>query len=68
MGAGVETATVDLLVREATEYARRSAVQRRLRTQLKAAGRPMYDLPDLDEPAITRLYTLAAALTAQGAA
>ncbi len=66
--ASIDRELVNAIVDEAAEYARRGVVQRRLRARLKTAERPMYELPDLNEPTIARLYTLAAALTAQGAA
>jgi anion-transporting ArsA/GET3 family ATPase len=68
IGAGSEAVFADTLADEAAEYAKHIALQKRLRTKLKSAGRPMYELPNLDEPTINRLYSLAAALTAQGAA
>jgi anion-transporting ArsA/GET3 family ATPase len=68
VGALADASPVEALAEEAGEYARRLAVQRRLRSLLKGADRPMYDLPNLEEPVISRLYSLAAALTTQGAA
>jgi anion-transporting ArsA/GET3 family ATPase len=68
IGAAVEAGFADTLADEAAEYAKHIALQKRLRSRLKSAGRPMYELPNLDEPTITRLYSLAASLTAQGAA
>lgn len=60
--------TVRGLAVEATDHARQISAQRRLLTKLKAARRPIYELPDLDTDDIGRLYALAAELAAQGAA
>jgi anion-transporting ArsA/GET3 family ATPase len=68
LGAVAEAGFAGTLVDEAAEYAKHIALQKRLRTTLKSAGRPMYELPNLDEPTISRLYSLAATFTALGAA
>jgi anion-transporting ArsA/GET3 family ATPase len=67
-GLSADDATSEALCREATEHARQVSIERRLHTRLKAAGQPMYELPDLDTNDIGRLYALAAELSAQGAA
>jgi hypothetical protein len=60
--------TVRGLASEATDHALQVSAQRRLLTKLKAAQRPIYQLPDLDTDDIGRLYALAGELAAQGAA
>jgi anion-transporting ArsA/GET3 family ATPase len=60
--------TLQGLTSEATDHAQQVGAQRRLHTLLKAAQRPIYQLPDLDTDDIARLYALAAELAAQGAA
>jgi anion-transporting ArsA/GET3 family ATPase len=56
------------LVIEASEHAQQLAIERKLRTRLRAATRPMYQLHDLDTTDVGRLYALAAELVEQGAA
>ncbi|MDQ1541077.1 MAG: hypothetical protein QOH29_1803 [Actinomycetota bacterium] len=67
-GVPVNDAITAALMTEAGEHARQLAIERRLRTRLRAAERPLYDLADLDTTDVGRLYALAAALIAQGAA
>jgi anion-transporting ArsA/GET3 family ATPase len=67
-GITADDPTVIGLAAEATAHARQVVVERKLRTRLKTADRPMYELPDLDADDIGRLYALAAELAQQGAA
>jgi anion-transporting ArsA/GET3 family ATPase len=53
---------------EAADHALQLAVERKLRVRLRAAGRPTYQLHDLDTTDVGRLYALAAELVEQGAA
>jgi anion-transporting ArsA/GET3 family ATPase len=68
--AGVSStdAITEALAAEASDHAQQLAIERKLRTALRAADRPTYDLVDLDTTDIGRLYALAAALRQQGAA
>ncbi|MBX5447722.1 MAG: ATPase [Acidothermus cellulolyticus] len=68
LGIAAEPSTVDALAAETIDAARTAVRERRLRHTLSQAGRPTYDLPELDIGDIARLYTLAAALREQGAA
>jgi anion-transporting ArsA/GET3 family ATPase len=52
---------------EAKEHARQLAIERRLRSRLRSAERPTYQLHDLDSTDVGRLYALAAELVEQGA-
>lgn len=52
---------------EVNEHARQLAIERKLRTRLRSAGRPTYQLHDLDSTDVGRLYALAAELVEQGA-
>ena len=67
-GVPVNDAITAGLMAEAGDHARQLAIERRLRSRLRAAERPLYDLADLDTTDVGRLYALAAALIAQGAA
>ena len=53
---------------EAADHALQLAIERKLRTRLRAAARPTYQLHDLDTTDVGRLYALAAELVEQGAA
>jgi hypothetical protein len=62
-------AAVDALLAEAAEHAERVALEKSERRELKALGRPMYELPLLaDGVDLGGLYALAERLCAQGAA
>src|SRR5207237_2277113 len=67
-GVTAEDAVTSGLLAEAGDHARLLAIERRLRAKLRASGRPLYDLPDLDTTDVGRLYALADALINQGAA
>jgi anion-transporting ArsA/GET3 family ATPase len=67
-GIDPDEAMVTGLCIEAAQHARQVTMERRLRNKLKAADRPMYELPDLDTFDIGHLYALAAELIEQGAA
>ena len=67
-GIIADDATTTALCREASDHAKQVSGERKLRARLKATGRPLYQLADLDTFDISRLYTLAAELARQGAA
>jgi len=57
------------LMTELREHARQVLLQNRERDELRAAGRPLYELPMItDEIDLAGLYQLAGALRRQGAA
>jgi anion-transporting ArsA/GET3 family ATPase len=64
--AGEDIASV--IAEEASDHAQQLAVERKLRTRLRAADRPTYQLADLDTTDIGRIYALATQLGQQGAA
>lgn len=68
-GVGVGMQAVDALLAEAAEHAERVALEKAERRQLKALGRPTYELPLLaDGVDLGGLYALAERLCAQGGA
>jgi len=68
VGLQADDATATALCDEATEHAQQIGIERRLRNRLKAAGTPVYQLPELAGLDIGRLYVMAAELARQGAA
>ena len=62
-------AEVDALVRETAEHAQRVLLEDTQRDELSAAGRPMYELPQVNEAiGLGQLHRLAALLVQQGMA
>jgi anion-transporting ArsA/GET3 family ATPase len=67
-GLTADEQTVAALGEEATAHAQQLAIERKLRSKLKQARCPIYDLPELDRLDIGRLYVMASELARQGAA